>query len=72
VEILGDKSATAASDFLAHLIDKAPFTISKVLTNSGKEFNDRFCATGESASRPVPMTSIGSVPTTASSTGSPN
>jgi len=47
VEILEDKSATAASDFRARLIDKAPFTISKVLTDSGKEFTDRFCATGE-------------------------
>jgi len=47
VEILKDKSATAASDFLARLIDKALFTISKVLTDNGKEFTDRFCATGE-------------------------
>jgi len=46
VEILEDKSATAASDFLARLIDKIPFTISKVLTDNGKEFTDRFCATG--------------------------
>jgi len=28
MEILEDKSATAASDFLARLIDKVPFTIS--------------------------------------------
>jgi len=47
VEILEDKSATAASDFLARLIDKASFTISKVLTDSGKEFTDRFCVTGK-------------------------
>jgi len=47
VEILEDKSATAASDFRARLIDKAPFTISKVLTDDGKEFTDRSCATGE-------------------------
>jgi len=38
VEILEDKSATAASGFLARL---------KVLTDNGKEFTDRFCATGE-------------------------
>jgi len=44
---LRTKSATAASDFLARLIDKAPLTISKVLTDSGKEFTDRFCATGK-------------------------
>jgi len=29
------------------LIDKAPFTITKVLTDNGKEFTDRFCATGQ-------------------------
>lgn len=29
------------------MIDKAPFTITKVLTDNGKEFTDRFCATGE-------------------------
>ncbi|SDY50289.1 Integrase core domain-containing protein, partial [Allochromatium warmingii] len=26
---------------------KAPFTIEKILTDNGKEFTDRFCATGE-------------------------
>ncbi len=47
VEILGDKSAKSAKGFLKRLIDKAPFKISKVLTDNGKEFTDRFCATGE-------------------------
>ncbi len=47
VEILKDKSATAASGFFKRLIDHAPFTIRKVLTDNGKEFTDRFCATGE-------------------------
>ena len=47
VEILKDKSATAASGFLKRLIDKAPFKITKVLTDNGKAFTDRFCATGE-------------------------
>jgi transposase InsO family protein len=47
VEILGDKSAESAKGFLKHLIDKAPFHIVKVLTDNGKEFTDRFCATGE-------------------------
>ena len=47
VEILKDKSATAAGGFLKRLIDKAPFTINKLLTDNGKEFTDRFCATGE-------------------------
>jgi hypothetical protein len=44
VEILGDKSAKG---FLTRLIAKAPFNISKVLTDNGKEFTDRFCTTGE-------------------------
>jgi len=30
-----------------HVIDKAPFTITKVLTDNGKEFTDHFCATGQ-------------------------
>ncbi len=47
VELLTDKSATSASGFLTRLIDQAPFTISKLLTDNGKEFTDRFCATGE-------------------------
>ena len=47
VEILKDKSTTAASGFLKRLIDKAPFKITKVLTDNGKAFTDRFCATGE-------------------------
>ena len=46
-EILQDKSATTASGFLKRLINKAPFTISKVLTDNGKAFTDRFCTTGE-------------------------
>ncbi|MCB2262302.1 MAG: DDE-type integrase/transposase/recombinase, partial [Candidatus Thiosymbion ectosymbiont of Robbea hypermnestra] len=47
VEILKDKSARSASGFLKRLIAKAPFTIIKLLTDNGKEFTDRFCATGE-------------------------
>jgi len=47
VELLPDKSAASAKGFLQRLIDKAPFHISKVLTDNGKEFTDRFCATGE-------------------------
>ena len=46
VEILADKSATAASGFLKRLIDHAPFTITKLLTDNGKAFTDHFCATG--------------------------
>jgi len=47
VEILKDKSATSAKGFLGRLLKKAPFTITKLLTDNGKEFTDRFCATGQ-------------------------
>ena len=47
VERLPDKSAASASGFLERLIEKALFIIGKVLTDNGKEFTDRFCATGE-------------------------
>ena len=47
VELLQDKSAASAGGFLTRLIDKTPFTITKVLTDNGKEFTDRFCATGQ-------------------------
>ena len=47
VEILKDKSETTTSGFLKRLIDNAPFTISKVLTDNGKKVTGRFCATGE-------------------------
>ncbi len=47
VEIHKDKTAQSAQQFLSHLIDKAPFKIHRVLTDNGKEFTDRFCATGQ-------------------------
>lgn len=47
VEILGEKTAANAAGFLQRLIAQAPFTVQKVLTDNGKEFTDRFCATGE-------------------------
>ncbi len=47
VELLDDTSAASASAFLARLIAAAPFTITQLLTDNGKEFTDRFCATGE-------------------------
>ena len=47
MEVLPDKSAKQAEQFLKRLIAKAPFVISKVLTDNGKEFTDRFCATGK-------------------------
>ena len=65
VEFLKDKSATTTSGFLKRLIDNVPFTISKVLTDNGKEVTDRFCATGERR-RPAPMPSIRSAPPTTS------
>jgi len=49
IELLEDKSAASASGFLTRLIDAAPCVIAKVLTDNGKEFTDRFCATGERA-----------------------
>lgn len=45
--LLPDKSAASAKGFLNRLIEKAPFAITTVLTDNGKEFTDRFCATGE-------------------------
>jgi len=47
VELLQDKSAASAGGFLKRLIDKAPFNITTVLTDNGKEFTDRFCATAQ-------------------------
>jgi len=47
LEILPDKTAKSAAEFLARLVQKAPFTIVKLLTDNGKEFTDRFSAGGE-------------------------
>ena len=47
MEIFPDKSAASAQRFLEHVIDKAPFTITKLLTDNGKEFTDRFIPNGE-------------------------
>ena len=47
VAVLPEKTAANARDFLRRLIEKAPFTIEKILTDNGKEFTDRFGATGE-------------------------
>jgi len=47
IEIRPNKSAKSAERFLKNLINVAPFAISKVLTDNGKEFTDRFCATGQ-------------------------
>jgi transposase InsO family protein len=45
-EIFEDKSAASAQRFLSHLIEKASFPITHVLTDNGTEFTDRFIATG--------------------------
>ena len=47
VEIHKDKTALSAKRFHSRMIAKAPFKIEKVLTDNGKEFTDRFCATGQ-------------------------
>ena len=47
VEILPEKSAACAQGFLERLLVAAPFKVAKVLTDNGKEFTDRFCATGQ-------------------------
>jgi len=47
LEIFDNKTANSAHQFLANLILKAPFIITKILTDNGKEFTDRFCATGK-------------------------
>lgn len=47
LEVRADKSAYSASAFLENLVKHAPFKITKVLTDNGKEFTDRFCAAGE-------------------------
>ena len=48
-EFRASKTAESARSFLKHIVivEKAPFKISKVLTDNGKEFTDRFCATGQ-------------------------
>ena len=47
MEIRSSKTAECARSFLKNLIKKAPFMISKLLTDNGKEFTDRFCPSGE-------------------------
>ena len=40
-------AAASASRFLTLLTRQAPFKVRIVLTDNGKEFTDRFCATGQ-------------------------
>ncbi len=47
LEVLPDKAAKTARRFLKMVARKSPFHIKTVLTDNGKEFTDRFCATGQ-------------------------
>ncbi|CAG37937.1 conserved hypothetical protein [Desulfotalea psychrophila LSv54] len=47
LQIMPDKTAASASLFLRNLLEKAPFKVKTILTDNGKEFTDRFCATGQ-------------------------
>jgi len=47
LEVRASKTAEEARSFLKNIIENAPFFISKILTDNGKEFTDRFCPTGE-------------------------
>ncbi len=47
LEVLPKKSARHACGFLKRLIAQAPFRITRVLTDNGKEFTDRFTVNGE-------------------------
>ena len=47
IAIKHDKSAASAQEFLQELTEAFPGTIHTILTDNGKEFTDRFTATGE-------------------------
>ena len=47
LEIHEDKSAEAATRFLANVLANVPFVVRMVLTDNGKEFTDRFSPAGE-------------------------
>jgi transposase InsO family protein len=47
LEVLANQSATTAAGFWKRLLEAAPMKVHTVLTDNGKEFTDRFCATGE-------------------------
>ena len=47
LELKNSKSSNAATSFLKHVVAKAPFRISKLLTDNDKAFTDRFSAAGE-------------------------
>ena len=47
LDIFSDKTAASARSFLERVVEKAPFKITKLLTDNGKEFTDRFTVNGE-------------------------
>jgi transposase InsO family protein len=47
MEVVAEKTAENAKNFLKRLIEKAHFKVQKVLTDNGKEFTDRFIPNGE-------------------------
>jgi len=42
LKIYGDKSKKSSADFINEIIDYFPFKITKILTDNGKEFTDKF------------------------------
>ena len=47
MEIMDDKTASSAESFLRSVLQAVPFKVEKILTDNGKEFTDKYCATGE-------------------------
>lgn len=47
LEVRRSKTAEAARGFLKKLLQQAPFYVTHVVTDNGKEFTDRFTTTGE-------------------------
>ena len=47
LDVFPDKEASTAAAFLKRLLERIPFVVTKVLTDNGKEFTDRFSVNGE-------------------------
>jgi transposase InsO family protein len=47
LEVRDSKTAGSSRSFLNNLIEKSPFVISRILTDNGKKFTNRFCASGK-------------------------
>lgn len=47
LEVITDKTAATAAAFIERCYEKCPVLIKTILTDNGKEFTDRFTATGE-------------------------